>query len=279
MQTEGLSERRACGLAGQPRTTQRYRVRREQDISLRRSLRKLAAHWPRYGTPRLTLLLRKEFGTVNHKRIERIYREEGLQLPRKRKGKRRGASGRFPLLSPTGPDRVWAIDFVTDCFEGGGRFRALAVIDVYTRECLALEVDTSISGERVVRVLIRLAHSRALPESIMMDNGTEFTSKAMLLWSQQAEVQLCFIEPGKPMQNGYVESFNGKLRDECLNLNYFRDLRDAREKLEAWRGIYNEERPHSSLKYATPKAYRLAWEQRNKIQNDEEKLSLQVAHT
>ena len=128
-------------------------------------MRELATRWPRYGTPRLTLLLRKELGPVNHKRIERIYREEGWRLPRKRKGKRRGASGRVPCPPPTGPDRVWAIDFVTDCFEGGGRFRALTAIDVYTRECLELEVDTSISGERVVRVLSRLAHSRALPGS------------------------------------------------------------------------------------------------------------------
>ena len=276
MQAEGLSERRACTLTGQARTTQRYRVRRKKDTLLRRRLRELAARWPRYGTPRLSLMLRKEFGTLNHKRVERIYKEEALQLPRKRKGKRRGVSGRIPLVSSTRPDHMWAVDFVTDCFEGGGRFRAFVVLDVFTRECLALEADTSISGERVVRVLSRLAHSRTLPESIMMDNGTEFTSKAMLKWSQEAEVQLCFIEPGKPMQNGYVESFNGKLRDECLNMNYFQDLHDAREKLEAWRKIYNEERPHSSLNNTTPQAYRLAWEMRNKIQNDEENLSLQL---
>jgi len=276
MQAVGLSERRACTLAGQARTTQRYRHRRKKDTLLRRRLRELAARWPRYGTPRLTLMLQKELGNVNHKRIERIYREEALQLPRKRKGKRRGVSGRIPLLSPTTPDHVWAVDFVTDCFEEGGRFRAFVVIDVFTRECLALEADTSISGERVVRVLSRLAQGRALPESIMMDNGTEFTSKAMLKWSQEAEVQLCFIEPGKPMQNGYVESFNGKLRDECLNMHYFKDLHDAREKLEVWRKIYNEKRPHSSLNYTTPRAYTLAWELQNKIQNDEEKLSLQL---
>lgn len=278
MQDTGLSERRSCTLAGQGRSTQRYRPRPKDEERLRRRLRELAARWTRYGTPRLTLLIRKEFGAVNHKRIERLYREQGLRLPRKRKGKRRGASGREPLLSPQGPNRVWAMDFVSDSFESGGRFRALGIIDVYTRECLALEVDTSISGERVVRALGRLAQSRGLPETIVMDNGTEFTSKAMLRWSQQTEVRLHFIAPGKPVQNAYAESFNGKLRDECLNLHYFTSLYDARYKLDTWRRIYNEERPHSSLKYTTPQAHRLAWEQRNQIQPDQEKLSLPVAH-
>lgn len=277
MQAQGLSERRACTLAGQSRTTQRYNGRRTDNERLRRRLRELAARWTRYGTPRLTMLVRKEFGAVNHKRIERLYREEGLRLPRKRKGKRRGTSGREPLATPTGPNCIWATDFVSDCFEGGGRFRALGVIDVFTRECLALEVDTSLSGERVVRVLRRLAHERGLPNAIMVDNGTEFTSKAMLGWSQETEVRLHFIAPGKPVENAYIESFNGKLRDECLNQHYFADLNDARARLENWRLIYNEERPHSSLNYETPQAFRLAWEQRNTVQSDQEKLSLQVA--
>lgn len=278
MQAAGLSERRACTLAGQSRTTQRYRPRPKDEERLRRRLRELAARWTRYGTPRLTMLVRQEFGAVNHKRVERLYREEGLRLPRKRKGKRRGTSVREPLLSPQGPNCVWAMDFVSDGFESGGRFRALGVIDVYTRECLALEVDTSLSGERVVRVLGRLACERGLPNTIMMDNGTEFTSKAMLGWSQQTEVRLHFISPGRPVQNAYIESFNGKLRDECLNQHYFTGLGDARNKIENWRRIYNEQRPHSSLKFTTPQAYRLAWEQQNQIQPDQENLSLQVAH-
>ncbi len=279
MQVVGLSERRACTLAGQARSTQRYQARPKDDALLRRRLRELAARWTRYGTPRLTILIREEFGAVNHKRIERVYREEGLRLPRKRKGKRRGASGRAPRVAPSGPNRVWAMDFVSDCFEGGGRFRALAVIDVYTRECLALEADTSLSGERVVRVLQRLAHARGLPEAIVTDNGTEFTSKAMLQWSRETEVRLQFIEPGKPAQNGFIESFNGKLRDECLNQHYFASLHDGREKLECWRRIYNEQRPHSGLKYATPQAHRLAWEQQNHVQPDQENLSLRLAQT
>jgi putative transposase len=276
MQAAGLSERRSCTLAGQVRSTQRYRPRPKDEARLRRRLRELAARWTRYGTPRLTMLIREEFGAVNHKRIERLYRAEGLRLPRKRKGKRRGTCGREPFVSPQGPNRVWAMDFVSDCFQSGGRFRALAVIDVYTRECLALEADTSISGERVVRVLGRLAQGRALPEAIVMDNGTEFTSKAMLRWSQETEVRLQFIAPGKPVQNAYAESFNGKLRDECLNQHYFTNVHDARHKLETWRRIYNEERPHSGLKYATPQAHRLAWEQRNQIKPDQENLSLQL---
>jgi putative transposase len=274
MQAVGLSERKACTLAGQPRNTQRYEGRSGNDGPLRERMHALSRQWPRYGTPRLTLLLRKELGIVNHKRIERIYREEKLQLPRKRKNKRRGASTREPLASPSRPNELWAIDFVSDCFEYGGRFRTLTVIDVFTRECLALEADTSLSGERVTRVLSRIAQSRGLPVSIMMDNGTEFTSKAMLKWSQEAEVHLWFIEPGKPMQNGYVESFNGKLRDEFLNQHYFENLNDARGKLERWRAVYNEQRPHSSLEYETPQAYRLAFEQRNNVQPNKDKLSL-----
>lgn len=277
MQDEGLSERRACTLAGQPRTTQRYRIRPKNDGALRSRIRALSVRWPRYGTPRLTLLIRNELGAVNHKRIERIYREEKLQLPRKRKGKRRGTATREPLANPTRPNECWAMDFVSDSFESGGRFRTLTLIDVFTRECLVLEPDTSISGERVARVLSRVAGERGLPDAIMVDNGTEFTSKAMLKWSQETEVRLAFIDPGKPTQNGYIESFNGKLRDECLNLHYFAGLHDAREKLEQWRTIYNRQRPHSSIQNNTPQAYRLAWEQQNQVQQTKEKLSLTPA--
>lgn len=277
MQEEGLSERRACTLAGQPRTTQRYCVRPKNDGNLRRRIRELSVRWPRYGTPRLTLLIRNELGVVNHKRIERIYREEKLQLPRKRKGKRRGTSTREPLVNPTRPNECWAMDFVSDSFETGGRFRTLTLIDVFTRECLALESDTSISGERVARVLTRVADERGLPDAIMVDNGTEFTSKAMLNWSTNTEVRLAFIEPGKPTQNGYIESFNGKLRDECLNQHYFAGLYDAREKLNHWRDIYNQQRPHSSIQYMTPQAFRLAYEQQNQVQTSKEKLSLTLA--
>lgn len=214
---------------------------------------------------------------MNHKRIERIYREEKLQLPRKRKGKRRGTSTREPLANPTRPNECWAMDFVSDSFERGGRFRTLTLIDVFTCECLALESDSSISGERVARVLSRVACERGLPDAIMVDNGTECTSKAMLKWSPDTEVRLAFIEPGKPTQNGYIESFNGKLRDECLNQHYFARLHDAREKLGRWRDIYNQERPHSSIQNETPKAFRLAGEQQHQVQQSKDKLSLTMA--
>jgi putative transposase len=214
---------------------------------------------------------------VNHKRIERIYCEEKLQLPRKRKGNRRGTSTRKPLANPTRPDECWAMDFVSDAFETGGRFRTLTLIDVFTRECLALESDTSISGERVARVLSRMANERALPDSIMVDNGTKFTSNAMLNWSQDTEVRLAFIEPGKPTQNGFIESFNGTLRDECLNQHYFAGLHDAREKLRRWRDIYNQQRPHNSIQNERPEAYRLAWEQQHQVQQSKEELSLTLA--
>ena len=273
MQKVGLTERRACTLAGQPRSTQRFRSRPGNDDALRERIRKLSGRWRRYGSPRLTILIRNEMGPINHKRIERIYCEEKLQLPRKRKGKPRGASTRQPLAKPTRPGECWAMDFVSDAFEYGGRFRILTLIDVFTRECLALEADTSISGERVVRVLSRVAQERGLPDAIMVDNGTEFTSKAMLTWSNNTEVRLAFIEPGKPSQNGFIESFNGKLRDECLNLHYFAGLHDAREKLARWRTLYNEQRPHSSIQYETPQAFRLAWEQQNQVQQTKEKLS------
>ena len=277
MQAEGISERRACALIGQARSTQRYLARPRDDERIRSRLRALSLRWPRYGTPRLTFLIRNELGAINHKRIERIYGEERLQLPRKRKGKRRGTATREPLPNPTKPNECWAMDFVNDSFAYGGRFRTLTLIDVFTRECLALVADTSISGERVARELTHVAQERGLPEAIMVDNGTEFTSKAMLQWSTDTEVRLAFIEPGKPTQNGYIESFNGKLRDECLNQHYFNNLHDAREKLKQWRTIYNQERPHSSLRNHTPQAYKLAYEQQHQVQLNNRKLSLTLA--
>jgi putative transposase len=216
-------------------------------------------------------------GAVNHKRIERIYREEGLQLPRKRKGKRRGMGRAGLPVGPRRPNARWSMDFVMDTLADGRKFRAFVVVDDFTRECLGIEVDTSLSGERVARVLRRVAEVRGLPEAIVQDNGSEFTSKAMLAWSQEAEVRLAFIDPGKPVQNAYCESFNGKFRDECLSRNYFTSLDDARRIIEAWRTEYNHERPHSSLDYKTPQAYRLAWEHQNNIQSQPENLSITPA--
>jgi len=279
MQAEGVSERRACGLAGQQRSTQRYAPRpRGDDEPVKESLHRLASRWPRFGLPRLAYLVREELGPVNRKRICRLYREAGLQLPRKRKGRRRG-SGRTGLAErPVRPLHRWSMDFVSDTFADGRRLRVLAVIDNFTRACLALEVDTSLGAERVVRVLRRLAEIRGLPERLLMDNGPEFTSRALWQWSRDAEVALDFIAPGKPTQNGHCESFNGKLRDECLSRHYFTTLDDARTIIEQWREHYNTERPHSALGYQTPNTFQTHWEANNSVEKQPGKLSLTLEH-
>jgi putative transposase len=273
MQGRGLSERRSCGLVGQARTTQRYETKPKDDGPVRDVLRALTKRWPRFGLPRLTYLVREELGAVNHKRIERVYRESGMQLPRRRKGKRRGAGRLGPHEAPNRPNASWSMDFIMDSLADGRKFRNLVIIDAFTRECLAIEIDTSLSGERVARVLRRLAEVRGLPEAIVQDNGSEFTSKAMFTWSRDAEVELQFIAPGKPMQNGHCESFNGKFRDECLSRHYFPSLDNARHTIEAWRKEYNEERPHSAIGYQTPEAFKLAWERKNNVHSKTENLS------
>ncbi len=240
--------------------------------AIRRRMRELAVKRPRFGSPRLTILLRREFGTVNHKRIERMYALEELQLPRKKKARRRGMSRQGILLEPTRPNEHWSMDFVSDALSDGRRFRALTVMDNFTRESVTIEVDTSISGERVTRVLDWLKMVHGLPETIIVDNGPEFTSRAMLSWAQENQVKLHFIDPGKPVQNAYIESFNGRLRDECLNQHWFKDLREAKTIIEVWRTDYNRERPHSSLKYLAPEVFKQAWEN----ENNKPKLSLQL---
>jgi len=188
---------------------------------------------------------------VNHEKVFRLYRAEGLAVRRKKR-KRMAAAVRTLLPSPNQPNQRWSMDFMEDSMATGRRFRTLNVVDDFTRECLAIEVDTSLSGLRVGRVLQRLIDLRGLPELIVSDNGSEFTSKALDSWAYQRDVGLHFIRPGKPVENAYIESFNGKLRDECLNENWFTDLEDARSKIEAWRKDYNEVRPHSSLDNRTP---------------------------
>ena len=191
---------------------------------------------------------------INHKRTERIYREEGLSLRRKRR--RKGAAGiRVVMPTPQKPNERWSMDFVTDSIVTGRRFRALAIIDDYSRECPAIEVDTSIGGARVVSVLERLSEIRGLPEVITMDNGPEFTGRHLDEWAVRKSVKLNFIRPGKPIENAFAESFNGRLRDECLNTNWFMDLKHARNVIEEWRKDYNEIRPHSSLNNCTPVEY------------------------
>ncbi len=239
----------------------RYARHGRDDRPIRARLLELAALKRRYGYRRLCVLLRREGMLVNHKCVERIYREEGLSV---RKRKRKRAAGiRAETWEPaTKPDQRWSLDFVSDALCWGRKLRMLTVVDTYTRESLAIEVDTSLSGARVARVLDRVLSERAAPGEIVMDNGPELTSKALDQWAYERGVHLRFIQPGKPQQNGFVESFNGKLRDECLNEHWFTTLYDARQKVEAWRVEYNRERPHSSLGNQTPEEFRRSLTQR-----------------
>lgn len=257
-----LAERRACGLASLSRSTVRYRPRRSGDQELRERLRELAGERRRFGYRRLHVLLRREGHEVNHKRIYRLYREEGLAV-RKRRRKRVSGADRAPLAAPTKPDQVWTSDFVHDALYWGRKIRLLTIEDAFTREALAIEVDTSLSGVRVAGVLDRLTEERgAIPDVIVLDNGPELTSRALDQWAYERGVRLHFIDPGKPQQNGFIESFNGKLRDECLNEHWFLSLADARRIIEHWRIDYNRNRPHSSLGNLTPEEFRTEYTKR-----------------
>jgi len=248
------SERRACGLVGMKRSSYRYQGRRAEESGLRQRLRELAGERRRYGYRRLTALLRREGWKANHKRVYRLYREEGLSVRRRRR-KRIGAVERQPMEIPTRANQRWSMDFVADGLEDGRKFRSLNIVDDYSRECVAAEVDTSIPGGRVVRVLERLGERRGLPQVLVTDNGPEFRGQALDVWAYERGVRLHFIEPGKPIQNAFIESFNGKMRDECLNEHWFRTLKEARQTIEAWRRDYNEVRPHSSLGNRTPQEF------------------------
>jgi len=250
-----LAKRRACGLASLSRSTARYEHRRSGDEELRERLRYLAGERRRFGYRRLHVLLRREGFAVNHKRIYRLYREEGLSV-RRRKRKRVSRADRVPLQGPCGPDQVWCLDFMQDALCWGRKIRMLAVEDAFHREALAIEVDTSLPGLRVARVLDRLTEERgAIPDVIVLDNGPELTSRALDQWAYERGVRLHFIDPGQPQQNGFIESFNGKFRDECLNEHWFLSLADARRIIEDWRIDYNQNRPHSSLGNLTPEEY------------------------
>jgi putative transposase len=252
----GVSQRRSCAVLGVNRSSCRY-VGRRPDDPIREPLRALAAQRPRFGYRRLTILLRRDGWTANHKRVYRIYRQEGLTVRRKRR-KKLAAGARVTLPPPARPNERWSMDFMGDSLASGRTFRILNIVDDASRECLAIEVDTSLSGYRVARVLDRIAATRPLPLRIVADNGPEFTSKVLDAWAYQHRVQLHFIRPGKPVENAFIESFNGKFRDECLNENWFLGLADAREKIETWRLDYNLVRPHSSLNDRTPTEYAAA---------------------
>ena len=249
-----MSERRAVRVIGTDRSSVRYRSTRPDDAPLRKRLRALAQERRRFGYRRLHMLLRREGHAVNRKRVQRLYREEKLTV-RRRGGRKRALGERRPIEPALLPNQRWSLDFVADQMTDGRRFRILEVFDDCTRECLALVADTSISGQRVARELDAIIAWRGRPASIVSDNGTELTSNAILEWADERQVGWHYIAPGKPQQNGFSESFNGRLRDELLNETLFRSLPDARAKLQAWRQDYNEVRPHSSLGYLAPSVY------------------------
>ena len=249
-----VSERWACSTLGTDRTSVRYRSTRPDDADLRERLRELASQRRRFGYRRLHILLTREGLVMNHKKLRRLYREERLAV--RRRGSRKRALGtRAPMALPQGPNRRWSLDFLSDAFSDGRRFRILAIVDDFTRECLALVADTSLPSLRVVRELDALLTARGRPAMIVSDNGTELTSMAMLRWSQERQVEWHYIAPGKPQQNAFVESFNGRLRDELLNETLFASLAHAREILSLWRDDYNTVRPHSGIANLTPEAY------------------------
>jgi putative transposase len=249
-QARDLSQRRLCRIFGFARSSQRYQATKD-NLALRQRLRELAAERRRFGYRRLLILLRREGWALNHKKLYRIYKEEGLSV-KKRKGRKRAIGTRTPLPQATHVNHIWSLDFMSDALEDGRRFRILGVMDQYGRQCLDLVSDTSISGKRVARELDRLIEAHGKPEIIVSDNGTELTSKAILSWAAEHNIQWHYITPGRPSENGFTESLNGKIRDECLNEHLFRSLSHARAVLHEWRQDYNHVRPHSSLNYQTP---------------------------
>jgi len=249
-----MSERRACTIVAADRKMIRYCSHRPPDTELRARLRELANQRRRFGYRRLFILLRDQGEPSGVNRIYRLYREEGLAV-RKRRSRRKAVGTRAPILVEVKPNARWSLDFVHDQLACGRRFRILNIVDDVTRECLAAIPDTSISGRRVARELTILIDRRGKPRMIVSDNGTEFTSNAILGWQQERAIEWHYIAPGKPMQNGYIESFNGRMRDELLNESLFLDLDQARQIVADWVVDYNTARPHSSLGYKTPAAY------------------------
>ena len=254
MDAHGLSERRACCLTDLDRSTFQYRKREGGDDVLRQRLRELAAERRRFGYRRLGILLAREGLHANHKKLYRIYAEERLAVKRRR-GRKRAMGTRRPMLTPGRVNERWSLDFVSDALTDSRRFRALCVVDDFSREALAVVVDVSLSGVRVARELDRLIEHRGKPDMIVSDNGTELTSHAIFRWAQERGIEWHYIAPGKPTQNAFVESFNGRLRDECLNEHLFDRLADARRIIEAWRVDYNQARPHTSLGGLAPAVF------------------------
>jgi putative transposase len=274
----GLGVTRACGLVGISRSLYRYCSRRSPAMTLRARIAELAAMKRRYGYRRIHVLLRREGWSVNHKRTYRLYHEQGLMV-RKRKRKRIALVERLVRKAPQAPNESWSMDYVADALIDGRKLRALTIVDDFTRECLAIEVDTSLPGSRVVAVLERLRDLRGLPKSITVDHGPEFEGRILDAWAYKNRVDLAFIRPGKPVDNCYIESFNGRFRDECLNEHWFITMAHARSTIEAWRIEYNTERSHSSLGDLTPEEFRAAHASRRSADRVRETLEKDVSLT
>ena len=252
----GLSERRACGLLGIARSTLSYELRLPaKDAPVIQAMRSLSAQYPRYGYRRIRIFLRRQGHQIGVYRTHRLWSQAGLQLPRRRP-RRRIATGRPRPLPAANANFVWAYDFVFDTTAAGQQIKCLTLVDEFTHECLAIDVAGSIRSKRVIDVLSRLVSSHGAPLFLRSDNGPEFVSHAILEWIAQSGIGTALIDPGKPWQNGTNESFNGKFRDECLNMEWFRTRIEARVQIEIWRRHYNEVRPHSSLDYRTPNEFR-----------------------
>jgi putative transposase len=247
----GFSERKACSLVGANRSVVRYCSTKLEERLLRERITALAHQKRRFGYRRIHMLLKRENVVINHKKLFRIYKELGLKVL-KRGGRKRALGQRVVPMPLNRTNQEWSLDFVHDALSCGRKIRLLTIVDDFSRESLEIVVDTGLNGKRVKEALERVMGMRGKPERILSDNGTEFTSNTILKWCQEKEIRWDYIQPGKPYQNGYIESFNGKLRDECLNENWFTDLNEARRVVEEWREEYNERRPHSSLRGKTP---------------------------
>ena len=250
----GVSERRACRWLGVRRASMRYQHKPDANVILRARLRELAEARRRFGYRRLHVLLTREGWYVNRKRVQRLYGEEGLSLRFKHRRKRRSHLRVIPT-TPSRSNQRWSMDFMLDALRNGRRLRLLNIVDDYSRECLAIDVAPSFTGRAVAAVLERVIEERGVPESLLTDNGPEFISRALDQWAYGRSIRQQFIQPGKPSQNAYIESFNGRVRDECLNENLFLNIADARTTLDAWRADYNQNRPHSSLGNMTPEEF------------------------
>ena len=263
----GLSIQRATGLAQLYRSSFYYKARMNRDDSgVIHRMKSLIDGQQSIGLPMLHDILRREGLVVNHKRTERIYRQQGLAIVLLRRRKR-AAGTRLVLPAARRPNERWSMEFMQEVLWGGRRFRMLTVVDQFTKECLVIEVDTSINGLRVSRVLDWLSMTRGLPESITVDNGPEFAGMALDRWAYTKSVRLAFIRPGKPVENAFIESFNGRLRQECLNQHHFLDLEEARKTIEQWRMRYNDFRPHRSLNGMTPEGFAQQWRAENNVNN------------